>query len=108
MRRIVVVAICLLFPFSIFLSAQEKSSAGSASKWSGSFSSAVGNRYVGTTVCAVFADQTVIQSELDLTRAVRSTTLTTTVWNSTGITPSTAFDTYAYETDVDINVAHRF
>ena len=109
MRRIIVAfVVCLLSPASVFLSAQEKSSVGSTSKWNGSFSSAVGNRYVGTTVCAIFANQTVVQSELDLTRTARSTTFTFTAWNSTGITPSTAFDTYAYETDVDINVAHRF
>ena len=68
----------------------------------------MGNRYVGTTVCAIFANQTVVQSELDLTRTARATAFTFTVWNSMGITPSTAFDTYAYETDVDINVARRF
>lgn len=109
MRQVVVVFVtCLLsISASISLSAQEKPSVG-PTKWSGSVSSTAGNRYVGATVCAPFANQTVVQSEFDVTRTSKSTTLTVTVWNSTGLIPSTAFKTNAYETDVDINVTHRF
>ena len=69
--------------------------------------SAVGNRYVGTTVCAVFANQTVVQQEVDITRSVGKTSISGTIWNSTGTTPSTWFNSYAYETDIDLNVARR-
>lgn len=77
--------------------------------WSGSYSNQVGNRYVGSTVCAVFGNQTVIQQELDITRHIGAkSSVTATIWNSTGITPSTWFGSYAYETDLDFNVGHRF
>ena len=34
-----------------------------AQQWSGRYNADLKNRYFGTTVCAVFADQTVIQQE---------------------------------------------
>ncbi len=108
MRRIVIVLVISLFSITILPAQENSSPVPKSRKWNGVFSSTAGNRYVGTTICAVFANQTVVQSKLDLARMARATTFTFTVWNSTGITPSTAFKTDAYETDVDINVAHRF
>jgi hypothetical protein len=60
-------------------------------KWSGNYSAAFGDRYAGTTVCAVFANQTVFQHSLTIARASEKTNVAVTIWNSAGITPSTWF-----------------
>ena len=79
------------------------------STWSGIYSFDLKNRYLGSITGGVFADQTVAWQDLDITRTFRSgTSMTITIWNSTGLTRSTWFKNFAYETDIDVNVSHKF
>jgi hypothetical protein len=77
-------------------------------KWSGAYSVDLKNRYFGSTVCATFADEKVAQQELDITRNFHDgrTALTLNVWNSNGF--KNAPDSFAYETDLDVNLTHKF
>lgn len=50
----------------------------------------------------------VSQSELKISRTAGLTRETARVWTSTGVTPSTWYTTYAYETDVGFDVARSF
>jgi hypothetical protein len=92
----------------VFVLLASTSTPCSGQKWSGAYSVDLKNRYFGTTVCAVFADETVVQQELDVTRNFREgrTALTVSIWNSNGF--KNAPDTFAYETDLDVNLTHRF
>jgi hypothetical protein len=76
--------------------------------WSGAYSADLKTRYLGSTVCADFANQGVVQQELDVTRNLDGgkTAVTASVWNSSGFTRG--FTTFAYETDFDLNVSHQF
>jgi len=107
MRQIVAVFALIFVVFVVRAEAQTTIDSIKSPTWSANYAAAVGNRYVGTTVCAIFANQTVMQHSLTITHASEKTSVSATVWNSTGVTPSTWFDTYAYETDVDLNIAHR-
>jgi hypothetical protein len=102
MRRFVtVVAVVML---AVTCSAQEVA----APKWTGNYSVDFKTQYFGLPASATFADQKVLQQEVDVTRhsANDKTFATATLWNSTGF--SHAFKTYAYETDVDFAIAHQF
>ena len=80
-----------------------------SSSWSGTYSLDLKNRYLGTMTGGVFADQTVAWQDLDVMRTFQNgTSMTITLWNSTGLTRSTWFKNFAYETDIDVNVSHKF
>ena len=110
MRRLIAVFSAALFVFAAACQAQDNATIATTKtpKWSGNYSAAFGNRYVGTTVCATFANQAVFQHSLTIARTDEKTSIAGTVWNSTGVTPSTWFTTYASETDIDFNVDRRF
>lgn len=83
--------------------------ATSPALWSATYSVDLKNRYLGTMTGGVFADQTVVWQDLDVTRTFqKNTSMTFTIWNSTGLTRSTWFKNFAYETDIDVNVSHKF
>lgn len=94
--------------FLAFFVTASTSSVCSGQKWSGIYRADIKNRYLGTTTCGIFADEPVIQQELDVARTFHNgrTALTVSVWNSTGF--SNAPDTYAFETDVNTNLSHMF
>ncbi|MDR3582229.1 MAG: hypothetical protein P4L67_03070 [Candidatus Pacebacteria bacterium] len=101
MRRYVVFLVVLVMFLVFFVPT-------CSGQWSGNYSLDLKNRYFGTTVCGIFADEPVVQQDLDITRAFRGgrTALTVSIWNSNGF--ENAPDTFAYETDLDVNVTHKF
>jgi hypothetical protein len=108
MTRHALLQFAAVFFLAMVSFAQENSQPAPTPIWSGTYSANLKTRYFGSTVCATFANQGVAQQELDITRSLSGgrTSITATIWNSTGFTR--AFTTFAYETDIDLNVGHRF
>lgn len=74
--------------------------------WSGSYTADFKSRYFGSTVCEIFADQKVLQQEVDVTKQLDAkTSITGMVWNSTGFTGG--FRTFAAETDAGISMNRK-
>ena len=101
MRRIFT---SLFFLANVSLFAQDATTATQPA-WSGNYAADLKSRYLGNTVSAVFADQLVVQQEVDVSRHFGKTVVTGMVWNSTGF--QNVCSDFACETDVGFNISRQ-
>ena len=109
MRRLLAATLAVFFFAAILGFAQDSvptTATPKTPRCSGSLGTDLKSRYFGSTVDAVFADQLVLQSWLDVGCAAGpKTTITVGIWDSIGQRP---FKTNATETDLSFGIAREF
>jgi hypothetical protein len=109
-RNIVVAAIFSLvtacFAQDVAKTETQTPAAAPTPAWSGEYRFDLLNKYLGSFTGGVFANQPVAWQELDVTRTWGKTSLTWTLWNSTGFRD--VCSTFACETDVDTKFSRQF